>query len=238
MKLASIYIVTLVADGRVYIGQTRRNRSCGAIARWHDHVSCALTERTKTYFHNAIRKYGKEAFSFRVLETCESELANERERHHIGIYRSNEKTFGFNMSDGGDGGQNVKSEEVRRRISESKKGVSTGPCSLEKAKKISDVKLAQCRKHSAETRKLISERRKVEMLSEDWKSNISKSLLKTAKYKLAKEDVLEIQNLPKTESDAEIAKRYNVSRKMIWRVRNNLHRFQVADQALRSNSTI
>lgn len=223
MTKASIYIITFVADGRVYIGQTRRKRHVGAVARWNDHVSTAMSGRTKTHFHNAIRKYGKEAFSFDVLEVCDADQANDRERHYIAAYKSNLKEFGFNMSEGGDGGQNSMSEEVRARIAASKRGVPTGPCSPEKAKRISEAKLAQGLRHSDETRRLIGENRKVERLSEVWKLNISAGLLKTAQYKLSTEEVLKVESLLPSMTDAELAKAFNVSRKMIWRIRNNRH---------------
>ncbi|UUZ75431.1 GIY-YIG nuclease family protein [Polaromonas sp. P1(28)-13] len=224
MSLASIYLITHVADGRVYVGQTRRKRRGRAMARWNDHVSAAMSGRTRTHFHCAIRKYGSAAFSFMVIETCESGLANERERHYIALYKANQKAHGFNMSEGGDGGQNSVTEESRRRISDTKRGVSTGPCSIEKAEKISQTKLAQGLKHSPETRRRISENRKVTALTEEWRNNIAKGLRKSAKFTLTPEQVVEITTALATSSDSVIMAKFNVSRKMIWRIRKGLYR--------------
>lgn len=219
MNKTSIYRVTLKADGRLYIGQTRKKRASGPAARWNDHVLTALSGRSKTYFHNAIRLYGRDAFIFEVIEECDPEAANDRERYYIALYRSNEKPFGFNMSPGGDGGQNSRTPEVRRRIAESKRGVPS-PCSPEKALAISKAKLAQKLTHSEATRKLISERRRGIRPTDEVREKLSRIRREQAVYKLAPEQVEDVLKLLCEQSDSALAMRFGVSRKMIWRIRH------------------
>lgn len=224
--LVSIYRVKHGATGRVYIGQSGRKRRLGAIARWRDHVSSAM-RGSKTFFHCAIRKYGEAAFEFEVIEQCLQALANDRERFHIAAHKSNVKGFGFNMSEGGDGGQNVKSEEVRRRISITKTGVPLGPCSPEKAKAISEAKLASGHRHSEETIRRIKEGRShVISLTPEWRENIRVGLVKSATYKLTPEQV-KLVEASLSLSDSTLAEKFSVSRKMIWRIRNSRYKKQI-----------
>lgn len=213
---AFIYKVTHLDSGRVYIGQTRNKK--GPLDRWSGHLS-ATKRGSKTHFHCAIRLYGVEAFKFEVIEECEEETANDRERYYIALHNSNKKHCGFNMSEGGDGGQNCVSEEVRQRISAANRGVPRGPCSPEKAKNISKAKLASGYRHSEETIKRIKDNRNITKLTQEWKDNISAGLLRSAVYKLTVEQVAEIQSLLHL-SDATLASKFSVSRKTIWRIRN------------------
>jgi len=59
-----IYKFTHIESGRSYIGQTIQNPN----RRRLEHIS-ASRHTLKTYhFHNALKKYGVNAFSFEVLE--------------------------------------------------------------------------------------------------------------------------------------------------------------------------
>jgi group I intron endonuclease len=63
----------------------------------------------------AIKKYGKDRFIQEVIEFCDSkEKACERERFWIKELRSQDKSIGYNISDGGQGGW---CSEVNSRIS-------------------------------------------------------------------------------------------------------------------------
>ena len=95
-----IYMVRHIASGRLYVGQT----ICGLKERWRQHVKSALTEtgKKRTFFHNAIRKYGAEAFKTDVLETSGSrEALNEAEKRWIATLNT-AHPYGFNLTYGGD----------------------------------------------------------------------------------------------------------------------------------------
>ena len=96
----TIYCHIHTQSGRRYVGLTKRTM----LQRWHGHVSCANKQtRGWSHFANAIRAYGKDAFSHEVLEVCDSlELANEREKHWIEYLKTQDPEFGFNLASGGD----------------------------------------------------------------------------------------------------------------------------------------
>lgn len=127
-----VYIHTLKSDGRVYVGQTcnLKNRWCGNGSRYE---SCS-------YFGNAIKKYGWDAFDHEVvLDGLSKDEADVYEDLLIDQYRSGEKGFGFNLRGGGSRGRltpesiektrrantgRKMSEEAKRRMSETRTGRS------------------------------------------------------------------------------------------------------------------
>lgn len=75
---AFIYIITNAVNGKRYVGLTKR--SVDLRFKEHQH-SAALGQ--KTHLYNAIRKYGKDKFSVRVLEETTLELVASREKFFI-----------------------------------------------------------------------------------------------------------------------------------------------------------
>jgi len=71
---------------------------------------------------NAIKKYGKENFKKEILEKCETiKRLNEREIYWIDFYNATNKSIGYNIGFGGEGGDNYKNnpniEEIKKKIS-------------------------------------------------------------------------------------------------------------------------
>jgi len=95
----TIYCHTLIADGRRYVGLTKKTM----LARWNDHVYKAKSSKGgRWHFPNAIRKYGPEAFSHEVLEVCEDlDVANLAEECWIELYDTRNPEKGFNLAKGG-----------------------------------------------------------------------------------------------------------------------------------------
>lgn len=58
-----IYKVTCKITGKIYIGQTTQSLA----QRKREHTSRSK-KGSNTYFHNAIRKYGKDSFIWEVLD--------------------------------------------------------------------------------------------------------------------------------------------------------------------------
>jgi len=97
----TIYCHTHDESGRVYVGLTRLTM----LRRWNTHVYTAMRSTGKmvtSHFANAIRKYGKGAFSHQVIETCETlEVANATEEKWIAYFDTRNPLKGFNVAPGG-----------------------------------------------------------------------------------------------------------------------------------------
>ena len=99
-KICGIYKIENKINQKVYIGQ-----SVNINKRLYTHRYNAYnTKNEKTYdlyLYVAIRKYGKDNFSYEIIEQCEKSLLDEREQYWIEYYKSNQKEYGYNLSDGG-----------------------------------------------------------------------------------------------------------------------------------------
>lgn len=94
-----IYKITNSVNSKVYIGQTRRTIK----ERWKEHLYDAFSTKhpSSFYFHRALRKYGKEAFSVEEIEECSNDDLDTREKYWILYYHSNKD--GYNIDLGGKG---------------------------------------------------------------------------------------------------------------------------------------
>lgn len=104
-------------NGKVYIGITCQH----PLRRW----AHGYGYRANVHFFNAIQKYGWDSFSHEILHSgLTKEQACECEIELIGVHRSNDERWGYNLSSGGEAtASGCKfSEEARKKISESKKG--------------------------------------------------------------------------------------------------------------------
>jgi group I intron endonuclease len=140
-----IYLATNQINSKIYIGKTVHSVE----QRWSQHVGSARSGST-TYFHNAIRKYGADAFEISILEAVDDTgVLNEREIHWIATLHPD-----YNMTPGGDGhtvGYKC-SAESRARMSAAQTGRKH---SAETRQKISDDHIGH--KHSAATKQKISD---------------------------------------------------------------------------------
>jgi len=99
VKRWTIYCHTHIESGRQYIGLTSRTME----RRWSQHVIQAKhLKGNRSYFANAIRKYGKDAFEHRVLAmSWDLEGANATEIAIIEQENTRNPTKGFNVAQGG-----------------------------------------------------------------------------------------------------------------------------------------
>lgn len=118
MNTIGIYIIVNKINGRVYVGKTE----VGFNTRWQYH-KCALHGgyHSNRHLQNAWNKYGEKSFKFLKLEYCHIEELNERERHHIAIYKA--RGLAYNLTDGGEGSLGLSpSIETREKLSLVRKG--------------------------------------------------------------------------------------------------------------------
>ncbi len=71
--------------------------------RWNQHISKSRSSKGgRWHFPNAIRKYGKDAFSHEVFEVCDTlEEGNTAEKKWISHFDSRNSEKGFNLAKGG-----------------------------------------------------------------------------------------------------------------------------------------
>lgn len=71
--------------------------------------------------YNALRKYGCRNFELSILEDGlnDKDEMNEREIFYISKFRSNDDNFGYNMTPGGNNGEQMQTPEVTARRSKS-----------------------------------------------------------------------------------------------------------------------
>lgn len=145
--MAIIYKIENQLNGKVYIGKTEKTIKY----RWNRHLYY-VRKNVNRYLYDAIRKYGEFNFTITEIESCDSCILNERERFWIRVYKSTEKEYGYNMAEGGEGGnigeagyekmankkRGVKhTQEHNDNISKSLKGKSPHPMTEEINQKIS-----------------------------------------------------------------------------------------------------
>jgi group I intron endonuclease len=118
-----------MADGIIYLIRNSISHNCyvGLTTklleeRWKQHISCALRGDEKPLYY-AIRKYGVSAFEVSILEVDPQDSLCEAEQKWIEEIGSFKK--GYNLTIGGNGFVGERTEEMRRRTSESLMGHST-----------------------------------------------------------------------------------------------------------------
>lgn len=129
-----IYLIHNTLNAKTYVGKTSESTQ----ARWRKHLDSAK-RGVRTHLHNAIRKYGSSAFRVSVIDTCDSELADERERLWIKLIGSHESAGGYNQTWGGEGGAAHRGHQhtaaTKLLISQKKKGFRHSPESIAKFSK-------------------------------------------------------------------------------------------------------
>jgi group I intron endonuclease len=159
-KLSGVYLVKNRLNEKCYVGV-----SVNIHSRWRQHKYWAKNKEVVSKITNAIKKYGVENFEFSIIELCDKDLFEEKERHWIKKYDS--VLSGYNLTYGGSI-RKIVSDETRLKMSKSKIGV---PKSESHKKKIAEAngskesrekfsKLNLGRKLSDETKKKMSESKK------------------------------------------------------------------------------
>ena len=76
--ICGIYCITNNINGKKYVGLSKN-----CYKRWSDHYSKSYNSNRKDDIEKALylamRKYGRENFSFEILEECEENKLKERE---------------------------------------------------------------------------------------------------------------------------------------------------------------
>jgi group I intron endonuclease len=127
MAYGYIYLVSHPATGKSYIGLTTYPIS----ERWKLHCRAAVCGRqSRGILHQAIRLYGREAFTITQLAQAETKQALDRlEVHFIRLFNTKEP-FGYNRMSGGANGKH--NPRTRLKMSAAKSGRKLSPDQIEK----------------------------------------------------------------------------------------------------------
>jgi len=147
-------------NGKIYIGQTKN-----LTKRIYSH------KNNNSVFSNALKKYGIDNFEWQILnENLTKQQANMWERLWIFVEKSNNREFGYNMTEGGENppiNNKPLSEETKQKISMTLKGHRVSDETKLKMRKKRDVsfgkKLSLAKKGIPNLKirgKIISERQK------------------------------------------------------------------------------
>lgn len=114
----NIYKITTRSNGKVYVGQTKRDVSF----RLAEHKFNAKN-RSHCDLHNHISEFGVQDLTIEILEICSDDLVNEREQYWIKLLDSTNIEKGYNKAKGGKGNPGMPvSEETRSKLRASNKG--------------------------------------------------------------------------------------------------------------------
>ena len=93
--VTGIYKITNIITGECYIGQ-----AADVASRWSEHAKCGLGIDTPAgnKLYKAMQEYGLQSFSWELLEKCNREELNEKERYYISLYDS--VNYGYNILKG------------------------------------------------------------------------------------------------------------------------------------------
>lgn len=109
-----IYKWTHKDTGKCYIGQSIQSPN----QRRLEHINDSKYTKKTYHFHNALRKYGIDAFTWEVIDTASSlDELNLLEEKYVNLYDSINN--GFNIRQAGK--NKLHSEESKKRMSEAQK---------------------------------------------------------------------------------------------------------------------
>lgn len=149
-----IYCIKNLINGKVYIG-----KSTDVKKRWETHKKNA-SKSINRRLYDSMNKYGYDNFIVDVIDESDCEISiNDKERYYIKLNNSNLKEFGYNMTDGGDGGNVISKYTDEQRLIYSQK--------LKKSKLESNFN------HSEESKKIMSRKATGRILTEETRNKIS-----------------------------------------------------------------
>ena len=208
-----IYLAINKINGKCYVGQTIHTLK----KRKAEHYYEVKSHREKSYFHNALRKYAKDDFTWEIIHECDNkEDLNKWEVYYIGYHDSIEG--GYNLLIGGGSASGFKhTEESKRKMCAFQKGKTFSKetkakisAALKKRYEIKENRPMLGRKHSEETKKKMSEAQKGVVFTEERRKKMSEAckgrvLTEEHKAKLsaAKKGVLKTEETKKRMSIAQ-----------------------------------
>jgi group I intron endonuclease len=174
--MGKIYKIINTINSKVYVGKTIKSLNY----RFGRHLINA-NKKINRHLYDSINHYGKEAFKIELIEECADEILSKREIYWISKYKSNQKEFGYNMTDGGDGGKMQPESIERMRLK--KTGRKTSDETKKKQSKsqigkhVGDLNVAK----RPEVKEKISKTLKKKYKNGEIKSTLQENIIKSGK---------------------------------------------------------
>lgn len=163
-----IYKIINIKNNKFYIG------SCASkdflYIRLFHHINDLRNKRhVNKYLQNSFNKYGEDNFFFEIIESCDAEKCIEREQYWIDLLKPNYNTC---LTAGNTKGRKV-SLETRNKISEKNKLWYQSEEGIALKNKLSEIRKGKKgTKHSEEFKRMISEKLKGRIFSDETKEKM------------------------------------------------------------------
>jgi group I intron endonuclease len=118
---SGVYTIKNLANGKFYVGQTTKlyNRK-----EWH-FSRLRNNKHPNKHLQRAYNRYGRNNFTFEIIETCAIDILLSREHHWCLLLGADKKETGYNIRPTGEDKYCPHTEETRRKISKSQRGKIT-----------------------------------------------------------------------------------------------------------------
>jgi group I intron endonuclease len=172
-KICGIYKITNIVNNKCIIGQ-----SVNIKTRWRDYKNKLRKNRHyNVYLQRSWNKYGENNFKFEIILECPKKQISYEEIRLIKEYKSMNKKYGYNLTEGGEGG--IPSQEIRKKMSEAKMGTKLSE-ETKRRMSFAAIGIPKSKEHC----KRISIARKGMRFSEETKRRMSKPKSEETKQKL------------------------------------------------------
>ena len=115
-KICGIYCIENLVNGKKYIGQ-----SIDVKSRLADHRRRLRNDSHKNiHLQSSWNTYGEDNFDFYIIEECNMDMIDEKERYYIAKYNTQDDNFGYNIEPGGSTNKSM-SQQTRDKISKTLK---------------------------------------------------------------------------------------------------------------------
>jgi group I intron endonuclease len=174
--ICGIYVIENIINNKLYIGQAKDIND-----RWKTHIWKLNNNRHyNRYLQNAWNKYGESCFKFTIIRECDESELNVLEIYYIDEYKSFCKENGYNLTYGGEGTSgHTLSEETKIRIGSFHKGKEISQKQRDSLREqfTGEGNPFYGKEHSEETKRKISEARKVNGNSKGGKNIKAKKVI-------------------------------------------------------------